>query len=261
MDFEAGVDAVFLEGVEDRTPAARQLVERRLDEAGRPLRPGIDVGPRQGAGEGSVLGKPEPARRARRTLDLLDRPRGPRGGVAADFGRGERIERGVVRGMHGHQLALQVRGQLGDLEAALGEDALHLVTVGLALGRRGEVEQPGVPGGDLDALEAQPRGPTGDGVQVIERRRIARELRQEYGRPLDRPHRASSREQMTTCGERKIDAESGSFATTGARPRAVILSREPGYRWAGPPADAADASRPRRHPGSPRCWGSPTHRR
>src|SRR5437773_10789186 len=38
MDLEAGVDAVFLEHVENRTPAPRQLVKRRLDQTGRPLR-------------------------------------------------------------------------------------------------------------------------------------------------------------------------------------------------------------------------------
>ena len=45
--------------------------------------------------------------------------------------------------MHGHQLALQMGRQLGDLEAALGQDAFYLVRVGLALGRFGEVEQIG----------------------------------------------------------------------------------------------------------------------
>src|SRR6266568_333805 len=94
--------------------------------------------------------------------------------------------------MLGHQLALQMRGQLSHLEAALRQDAFYLVTVGLALGGFGEVEQSGVPAGDLDALEAEPRGPAGDGLQAVERRRIARELRQENCRPFDRLHRASS---------------------------------------------------------------------
>src|SRR5262245_61206012 len=96
--------------------------------------------------------------------------------------------------MHGHELALQVRGQLGHLKPAFAQDALHLVAVGLALGCLGEVEQALIPAWNLDALEAESRGPAGDGLQIVERRRIARELRQEYGRPLDRPHRASSGE-------------------------------------------------------------------
>src|SRR3989454_6219959 len=199
MNLEAGVDAVFLEYVENRTPAPRQLVECSLDQTGRPLRPGIEVGPREGTRERGMLGYAEPARRSRRELHLLDRPRGPRRPIAADFGRRESVEWGVVRGMHGHQLALQMRRQLRHLEPALGKDALYFVTVGLALGRFAEVEQAAIPAGDLHALEAEPRGPAGDGLQVVERRRIARELRQENGRPFDRPHRASSRE-----GERKL---------------------------------------------------------
>src|SRR5213593_1224850 len=130
MDLEAGVDPVFLEHVENRAPAPRQLVERRLDEARRPLRPRIKVGPRQGTRERGMLGHAEPARGARRELHLLDRPGGPRRPIAADFGRREGVESGVVRGMHGHQLALQMRRQLGHLEPALGEDAFYLVTVG-----------------------------------------------------------------------------------------------------------------------------------
>src|SRR5207247_6091229 len=96
--------------------------------------------------------------------------------------------------MDGQQLALQMRRQLGHLEAALRQDAFYLGTVGLALGGFGQVEQAAVPAWDLDALEAEPPlpGPAGDGLQVVERRRIARELRQEYGRSFDRPHRASS---------------------------------------------------------------------
>src|SRR5881409_3865920 len=96
-----------------------------------------------------------------------------------------------------------MRRQLDHLEAALRQDAFYLVTVGLALGGFGEVEQSGVPAWDLDALEAEPPsplpGPAGDGLQAVERRRIARELRQEYGGPFDRPHRASSGEQKTSA--------------------------------------------------------------
>ena len=44
---QAGLDrtAVFLGVVEDRCPASRKLVERCLDKASRPLRPGIEVRP------------------------------------------------------------------------------------------------------------------------------------------------------------------------------------------------------------------------
>ena len=100
--------------------------------------------------------------------------------------------------MHGDQLALQMGRQLRDLEPVLGGDALDLVRVGLALGRSLEVEQALIPARDLDALEAEPGGPGGDGFQVVERRRITGELRQEYGRPFDRPHRASSSERRNS---------------------------------------------------------------
>src|SRR2546426_10611590 len=40
MDLEAEVDAGVLERVQNRAPAPRQLVERRLDQTRRPLRPG-----------------------------------------------------------------------------------------------------------------------------------------------------------------------------------------------------------------------------
>ena len=140
-----------------------------------------------------MLGHAEPARRARRELDLFDRPCGPRRRLAADFGRGEGIECGVVGGMHGHELALQMRRQLRHLEPALGQDAFDFITIGLALGRFAEVEQSGIPTRDLDAFEAEPRGPAGDGFQVVEWRRIARELRQKNGGSLYRLHRESLR--------------------------------------------------------------------
>ncbi len=54
MDLVADVDAGFVEGVEDRAPAPGQLVEGALDQAGRALRPGIEIGPGERAGEGGA---------------------------------------------------------------------------------------------------------------------------------------------------------------------------------------------------------------
>src|SRR5437016_7098300 len=54
VDLEAGVDPVFLEYVENRAPAPRQLVERRFDQTRRLLRPGIEVGPRECTREGGM---------------------------------------------------------------------------------------------------------------------------------------------------------------------------------------------------------------
>src|ERR1043165_1961910 len=97
MDLEAGVDALFVEEVENRTPALRELVERGLDQPGRPLRKRIEVGPRQRAGEWGVLGDAEAARRARRELELLHCPRRARGRFAADLGRREAVDCRVDR--------------------------------------------------------------------------------------------------------------------------------------------------------------------
>ncbi len=49
MDLVAEVAAGLVEGVEDRLPAPRQLVERGFDQAGRALRPRIDERPDEGA--------------------------------------------------------------------------------------------------------------------------------------------------------------------------------------------------------------------
>ncbi len=52
MDLVADVDAVGIGMIEDRLPAAGQLVEGGLDETGRTLRPRIDEGPGKRAREG-----------------------------------------------------------------------------------------------------------------------------------------------------------------------------------------------------------------
>src|SRR5207253_6174017 len=66
MDLEAEVDARLLERIENRPPAPRQLIERRLDQTRRPLGPGIEIRPRHRARERRMLGDAEPARRPRR---------------------------------------------------------------------------------------------------------------------------------------------------------------------------------------------------
>src|SRR3546814_4961380 len=45
MDFIGEIDALFVEGVEDRPPAFRELAERLLDQSRRALRPRIEIGP------------------------------------------------------------------------------------------------------------------------------------------------------------------------------------------------------------------------
>ena len=61
MDLKAEIDAVLVVEVEDRFPAAALLGEAFLDEAGGPLRIGIEIGPGERAGEGDMLGQAEAA--------------------------------------------------------------------------------------------------------------------------------------------------------------------------------------------------------
>src|SRR3546814_12686485 len=90
----------LLEHIEDRAPASAKLGESLLDEPRGPLRPGIDIGPGERAGKGRVRRQAEASARLRRQLDLLDRPRLPLGGLAADVLRREAVEQAVVRRMH-----------------------------------------------------------------------------------------------------------------------------------------------------------------
>ncbi len=91
--------------------------------------------------------------------------------------------------MHGHELALEVRGELGDLDARLAADARDLVAVGLRLappsrGRRGARPRSGsgCPCSRGTAAHAGDRG------KRVERGLVARELGQEDRRPLHRLH-------------------------------------------------------------------------
>ena len=63
MDFVADVAAGVVEGVEDRPPAPGEFGEGGLDQAGRALRPGIDIGPGERAGEGRMRVEAEVLRR------------------------------------------------------------------------------------------------------------------------------------------------------------------------------------------------------
>jgi hypothetical protein len=61
MNLKAEVDPVLVIDVEDWLPAAALFRKTFFDEAGRPLRVGIEVGPREGAGLGHMLGEAEAA--------------------------------------------------------------------------------------------------------------------------------------------------------------------------------------------------------
>ena len=132
--------------------------------------------------------QPEVLRSLRRLHQLIDRPFLPGRRVVADFRGGEAVEGQIVGRMDRDELALEMGGKLRQLHAGFGQRSLDLVAVGLAFGGAGEVEQAGVPGRDLHALEAVPRRPSRDGAEVVERIGIARELGEEDGWSLDRLH-------------------------------------------------------------------------
>src|SRR3546814_14403606 len=87
--------------------------------------------------------------------------------------------------MNGDELALEMGRKLGQLEPVPGERSRQLVAVRPALRRLAEIEQPGVPGGNLNALVAVAGGPAGDGVQTVEGSGVPGELGEEDRRALD----------------------------------------------------------------------------
>ena len=151
MDLVADVDARLVEGVEDRPPAPRQLVEGGLDQALGPRRPGIEIGPGERAREGDMGVEAQCARGLGRPQHLLDGPFLARLRIAAHLRCREGVEGLVIGRVHGDELALEMGRELGDLEPCF-DRALDLVAIGLAGRGLLEVEQPGVPGRDLHAL-------------------------------------------------------------------------------------------------------------
>ena len=179
VNFEAEIDADFVEFIEDRSPALGEFVECGFDEAGGALRPRIHVGPGERAGECDVGDEAEIFGSFGGVMELFDGPGLAGFGIVADFGSGEAVERGVVGGMDGDELALQVRREFGDGEAVLFRDAGDFVAVGFAFAGFFQIEEAGVPRGDLHAFVAELCGPRADGVETIERRGVAGELREE----------------------------------------------------------------------------------
>lgn len=78
--------------------------------------------------------------------------------------------------MHGDQLPEDVCGQFADLQPVFGQHALHVIAIGLAFRGRLHVEQPAVPCGNLQRLEADAGRPLRDARQAVERGSIVGEL-------------------------------------------------------------------------------------
>ena len=108
VQFETDVDALILVRVEDRLPAASQLVERGFYETGRKRRPGIEERPGERARKTDMNIKAHVAACFRGERHLLGRPFLPRLRVAAYMFGGERVESLIVHGIDRDELALQV---------------------------------------------------------------------------------------------------------------------------------------------------------
>ena len=146
MDLVAEIDAMFVEFVEDGHPAGGELFETRFDQTRGTLRPGVHGGPEERAAEGRMSIEAEVLGGFRGIFQLLYGPFLPGFGVIVHGGRGEAIEEGVVGWMHGNQLALEMGGQFGDLQACVLYDALDLVGIGLAFGGFLQIDDAAIPG-------------------------------------------------------------------------------------------------------------------
>src|SRR5580704_17362319 len=179
MNFEAEVDADFVEFIEDGSPAFGEFVEGSFDKAGGTLRPGIHIGPGERTGKCDVGAEAEIPGGFGSVIKLVDGPFMARFGIVADIRRGESIERGVVGRMDSDKLALQVCGEFGDRETVLFRDAGDFVPIGFALAGGFEIEEAGVPSGNLHAFVAKLCGPGADGIATIEGRGVTGELGEE----------------------------------------------------------------------------------
>jgi hypothetical protein len=90
--------------------------------------------------------------------------------------------------MHGDELALKMRREFGDLHAVRVHDSGDLVAIGGRIRGLPEVDEAGVPGGDLDTLVAEGGRPAADRVERVERSLVACELRKEKAGTLHGLH-------------------------------------------------------------------------
>src|SRR3546814_18565030 len=74
MNLIGEVDPRFVESVEDRPPAFRELAERLLDQSRRALRPRIEIGPGERARKTRMGIKAQSPARLGGEVELLDRP-------------------------------------------------------------------------------------------------------------------------------------------------------------------------------------------
>jgi hypothetical protein len=104
VDLEAQVHAARIEGIQDGAPATAQFGEGLLHQSRRALRPRIEIGPGQRAGESGMRGQSEALAGLGGQHQLLHRPGLAGGRIAALVRRREAVEQTVVGGVDGYQL-------------------------------------------------------------------------------------------------------------------------------------------------------------
>src|SRR6266436_3482636 len=109
MDLKAKVDAGLVISIEDRLPAPGELVECRFDQTRWPLRPRIEIGPRECARERDARRQAQSVRCGHSIHELLNGPGLPRFRIAPNPSRSEPVERLIIGGMHCDELALKMR--------------------------------------------------------------------------------------------------------------------------------------------------------
>src|SRR5262249_31633032 len=114
----------------------------------------------------------------------------PRLRIAFHLSRSESVECLVIGGMHRDELALEMGREFTDRQAVSDSHTLDLVAIGLRRRSLVEIEQSSVPRRNLDSLISEPRSPTADGLEGIEGRCVARELRQKDPGPFHRRRHA-----------------------------------------------------------------------
>src|SRR5262245_10103637 len=117
MNLIAKVYACLVISIEDRLPAPGELVECRLDQARRALRPRIEIGPRERAGERDARRQSQSPRCGRGIHELLNGPGLPRLRIAFHLSRSESVECLVIGGMHRDELALEMGREFTDRQA------------------------------------------------------------------------------------------------------------------------------------------------
>ncbi len=192
MNLVAAIDAGLLEGIEDRLPAPTQFDKGFFHQTRRALRPGVKIGPGQSTRKGGVRLEAQTLRRPGAQFDLLHCPGLALLRFAVQSQRREAIEQGVIGRMHGDQLTLQMRRKLGHLQAILCQHTGDFIGIGLALRALFEIENRRRRGRDLQSLVAETGRPLRHGLQLVERGRVAEELRQENTGAFERFHSSVS---------------------------------------------------------------------